>query len=162
MNKAIITVGLLFALGLSISSCGNGTKTEADAQATENSVANNGDNTAPYPPQSTTEEAVENPTTLSWNKMEHDFGKVKKESQNNYEFTFKNTGSNPLVINSAKGSCGCTVPEYPKEPVMPGDEAKIVITYTAGTAAGETEKLVTIDANTEPRTTTLKIKANVQ
>ncbi len=159
MNKAIITVGLLFALGLSISSCGNGTKADSNAAANEVVVD---DNTAPYPQQNPAEEVVENPTTLSWNKMEHDFGKVKKESQNNYEFVFKNTGSNPLIINSAKGSCGCTVPEYPKEPVMPGDEAKILVTYTAGTTAGETEKLVTIDANTEPRTTTLKIKANVQ
>lgn len=161
MNKAIITVGLLFALGLSISSCGNGSKAEAPA-AVENITVAAGDNTVPYPQQNPADEVVENPTSLTWNKMEHDFGKVKKDSQNNYEFTFKNTGSNPLIINSAKGSCGCTVPEYPKEPVMPGEEGKILVTYTAGSTAGETEKLVTIDANTEPRTTTLKIKANVQ
>lgn len=147
-------------MGTTMISCGN-QATEATPAPVENQTAGT-DNNAPYPQKDPNAPVkVENPTTLSWNKMEHDFGKVKKESVNNYEFVLKNTGSNPLVISSAKGSCGCTVPEYPKEPVMPGAEAKIKVTYTAGTAAGETEKLVTIEANTEPSTTTLKIKANV-
>lgn len=158
MNKSIITASLILALGLT--ACGNKSTDSTASNTAENTNTEN--NQAPYPPKDDSAPAiVENPTTLSWNKMEHDFGKVKKETAHDYEFVFKNTGNKPLVINSAKGSCGCTVPEYPKEPVMPGAEAKIKVTYTAGTAAGETEKTVTIDANTEPRTTILKIKANV-
>lgn len=163
MNKSFFTVGLLLTIALT--ACGNQAKeTNQAANTTESGNAISApQSNQPYPKTDAMAEApVSNPTTLSWTNMEHDFGTVKKESASDYVFTFKNTGSNPLIINSAKGSCGCTVPEYPKEPVMPGAEGKIKVTFSAGTTEGPTEKTVTIDANTEPRTSLLKIRANVK
>lgn len=102
------------------------------------------------------------PTSISFKKMEHDFGNVKQDSENPYEFEFTNTGKNPLIITDAKGSCGCTVPEYPKEPIAPGATSKIRVVYSPGKQEGQQTKNVTITANTEPAQTVINIKANVK
>lgn len=102
------------------------------------------------------------PTKIAFKKDVHDFGEVMQDSENNYVFEFTNTGTNPLIISDAKGSCGCTVPEYPKEPVMPGETGEIKVKYSPGKQQGDQTKTVTLTANTEPATTVLKIKANVK
>ena len=101
-------------------------------------------------------------TRMAFSNYQHDFGKVKQESTNKYSFQFTNTGDEPLVITNAVGSCGCTVPNYPKEPVMPGKTASIDVEYKPGQQKGSQEKKVTITANTEPAETILTIKADVQ
>ena len=68
-------------------------------------------------------------TEITFNKMEHDFGQVKKDALLTYTFKFENTGENDLVIMKAFGSCGCTVPEYSKEPIKPGEEGKIKVSF---------------------------------
>jgi len=101
-------------------------------------------------------------TAISFSKMEHNFGTIKQDTDNPYEFEFTNTGKNPLVITDAKGSCGCTVPEFPKEPIAPGGKGKIKVVYSPGKQEGEQTKNVTVTANTEPQQTVLTIKANVK
>jgi len=100
-------------------------------------------------------------TTIQFSEMEHDFGDIYQDSKNEYIFKFKNTGNEPLIIENAVGSCGCTVPEYPKEPIKPGEEGEIKVVYSPGKQKAQQQKTVTITANTEPLTTQLKIKANV-
>tara|TARA_Y100000589_G_scaffold332344_1_gene392097 strand:- start:68118 stop:68642 length:525 start_codon:yes stop_codon:yes gene_type:complete len=100
-------------------------------------------------------------TTIQFNEMEHDFGDIYQDSKNEYVFKFKNTGNEPLIIENAVGSCGCTVPEYPKEPIKPGEEGEIKVVYSPGKQKAQQQKTVTITANTDPITTQLKIKANV-
>lgn len=100
-------------------------------------------------------------TVVEFGTEEHDFGTIKQHSENNYVFTFKNTGDEPLLIENAQGSCGCTVPEYPKEPIMPGEDGVIKVTYSPGTQIGAQTKTVAITSNTEPRVRNLFIKANV-
>lgn len=102
------------------------------------------------------------PTTISFKKMEHNFGTIKQNSENTFEFVFTNSGSNPLVITDAQGSCGCTVPEFPKQPIPPGGSDKIKVVYKPGEQEGEQTKNVTITANTEPQQTIVTIKANVK
>ncbi len=102
------------------------------------------------------------PTTILFDKMEHDFGKMKQEEKKTYVFEFTNTGKNPLIITDAQGSCGCTVPEYPKEPVAPGKKGKITVEYSSGQQTGLQTKTVTITANTEPPQTLLTIRADVE
>lgn len=102
------------------------------------------------------------PTQLSWEKMAHDFGKIKQESTHNKVFTFTNSGDNPLIIESAQGSCGCTVPEYPREPIPPGGTGEIKVEYKPGQQKGRQSKTVTIQANTNPPQTTLTITAEVE
>lgn len=101
-------------------------------------------------------------TSISFATPSHDFGEVPQNSENRHVFTFTNTGSEPLIIENAKGSCGCTVPQYPKEPIAPGQTGDIEVVYKPGKQKNKQTKTVTITANTSPRTTTLTITANVQ
>lgn len=101
-------------------------------------------------------------TSVSFADMNHDFGNVKQDTKNKHIFKFKNTGTNPLIIQNAQGSCGCTVPKYPKEPIAPGASGEIEVEYSPGKQEGSQSKTVTITANTEPSQTVLQIKANVE
>lgn len=100
-------------------------------------------------------------TDMTFATPSHDFGTVPQDSENRHVFTFTNSGSEPLIIENAKGSCGCTVPQYPKEPIAPGETGEIEVVYKPGKQKNKQTKTVTITANTEPRTTTLTISANV-
>lgn len=101
-------------------------------------------------------------TTIQYEKTEHNFGTIKQNTANETVFTFTNTGTEPLIIDEAKGSCGCTVPDYPKKPVMPGETGEIKVVYSPGTQQGAQQKVITIKANTEPYLTQLKVAATVE
>jgi len=100
-------------------------------------------------------------TAISFAEMNHNFGEIEQNSKHTKIFKFTNTGSEPLIIENASGSCGCTVPTFPKEPIAPGKTGEIEVVYSPGTQQGAQTKTVTITANTEPITTTLNITANV-
>ncbi len=103
------------------------------------------------------------PTTqITFTTPTHDFGNIPQDSDNRHIFTFTNTGSEPLIIENAKGSCGCTVPQYPKEPIAPGGTGEIEVVYKPGKQMNRQSKTVTITANTEPRTTSLSVTAFVE
>ena len=101
-------------------------------------------------------------TKVSFAGVSHDFGTIQQDTKNTKIFTFTNTGSEPLIIEDAKGSCGCTVPKFPKEPIKPGATGEIEVEYSPGKQQGAQNKTVTITANTDPITTTLNISANVE
>ncbi|MDG2331731.1 MAG: DUF1573 domain-containing protein, partial [Flavobacteriales bacterium] len=90
-------------------------------------------------------------------------GKIKAQSENKYAFEFVNTGTEPLLIENAKGSCGCTVPNWPKDPIMPGEKGAIDVVFRPKTrdSEGEDKKTVTVFSNTNPKTTVLTVKAMV-
>ncbi len=100
-------------------------------------------------------------TSISFEKASHDFGKVKQDTENKYKFSFTNTGSEPLIISNAVGSCGCTVPTYPKEPIEPGKKGEIEVVYSPGKQMGKQTKTVSITANTDPAVTQVNISAEV-
>ncbi len=75
-----------------------------------------------------------------------DYGTIEKDSEPYRELTFTNTGNEPLIIENAKGSCGCTVPTWPKEPIMPGESSSIKIRYTTN-RIGKINKTVQIITN---------------
>lgn len=100
-------------------------------------------------------------TSVKFENMEHDFGKVQQDTENKYLFSFTNTGDEPLVISNAVGSCGCTVPTYPKEPIQPGKSGQIEVVYSPGKQVGSQVKTVSITANTEPTVTQINIRAEV-
>lgn len=105
---------------------------------------------------------TEKPKTAAfeWKTVSHDFGKIPQGKPVTAEFKFKNSGTVPLVISNAQGSCGCTVPEYTKEPIAPGKEGIIKATFNAA-AGGPFNKTVTITANTEKGQETLTVKGEV-
>ncbi|MVM34628.1 DUF1573 domain-containing protein [Spirosoma sp. HMF4905] len=97
---------------------------------------------------------------FNWRSATHDFGRVIQNKPVTAEFSFINKGELPLVINQAKGSCGCTGVEYPKTPVMPGQSGVIKATFNAA-ALGAFNKSVTVESNAEGGTQMLYFKGEV-
>jgi hypothetical protein len=98
---------------------------------------------------------------MEFKEDKFDFGKIVQGEKVSHTFMFKNTGKGDLVISSASGSCGCTVPEYPKTAVPSGTTGLIKVTFDSSGKEGHQEKTVTITANTVPNTKVLKIIATV-
>lgn len=90
-----------------------------------------------------------------------DYGTIKQDANGLRIFEFTNTGKAPLIISSATGSCGCTVPTYPKEPIMPGQTAKIEVRYDTH-RVGPFSKTVTVNSNASTPTKTLRISGTVE
>lgn len=99
-------------------------------------------------------------TTLSFEEMEHHFGTIDEGDSVEHTFKFTNTGTEDLVIEKCKGSCGCTVPQCPTQPIPPGGTGEIPVKFNSKGKKNHQEKRVTITANTET-TTVLKIIADV-
>jgi len=100
-------------------------------------------------------------TTIDFDKTVVDFGDITQGDEVKDVVKFTNTGTEPLIISSAKGSCGCTVPEWPKAPVAPGETGEIKIQFSSKGKKGKQTKTVTIQANTDPNPTRLTVKANI-
>lgn len=94
-------------------------------------------------------------------KSTHDFGTINEGDVVETEFIVKNVGKTDLVIMDAKGSCGCTVPQPPKEPIKPGDSAPIKVSFNSSGKPGQQSKTVTLTTNTEAGKETFEIKATV-
>ncbi|MBK0380842.1 DUF1573 domain-containing protein [Mucilaginibacter segetis] len=91
-----------------------------------------------------------NAPVMTFEKETHDFGKIKRGEKVTYGFKFTNTGKSPLIIKNAVASCGCTVPEWPKTPVKPGETATIKVTFDSTSKMGLQDKQILITANTNP------------
>lgn len=102
-----------------------------------------------------------NVAVFEWNQTTNDFGNIPQGTPATATFKFKNTGKVPLVISNVQGSCGCTVPTWPREPIAPGETSEIKATYNAA-AAGPFNKTVTITANVEGGMVVLTVKGNVE
>ena len=102
-------------------------------------------------------------TTIEYEKEgRFDFGTVDEGDMVKHVFKFKNVGTEPLVISNAKGSCGCTVPTWPKEPVPPGAMGEINVEFNSKGKPGSQSKRVTVTANTNPTETFLEIRGEVR
>ena len=138
MKKIAITLSLCAFLGLTIK-----------AQTGEN-IAN---------------PIAQTPASLAEIKFDaelHDFGTIAYAGNGTYEFKFKNTGKEPLIITDAQGSCGCTVPTYPKNiPIKPGDSEVIKVTYDTK-RPGAFTKTVTLHSNAKTPEKVLTIKGVVE
>lgn len=101
-----------------------------------------------------------NPPIISFDKLVHDYGTIKKGSDGICEFTFKNTGKDTLILSNAKSSCGCTVPTWPKDPIMPGESGVIKVVYDTK-KLGTISKTITVLSNAEVGSVMLSIKGTV-
>ena len=99
---------------------------------------------------------------MTFDRVSHDFGTIKEGETVETEFTFTNTGKSDLIIVDARGSCGCTVPKYPKNtPIAPGDGGVIAVRFDSSGKPNLQQKTVTISANTSSGREMLRIKAMV-
>ena len=99
---------------------------------------------------------------VTFQKSVHDFGKVAESAGSvSCEFTFKNTGTAPFIIQRVQASCGCTTPDYTNEPVLPGKEGKIKVTYSTTGRPGTINKDITVFSNVPDSIYRLNIKGEV-
>ncbi len=155
---------MLFAVSLVMTSC----KNEKDAASMDVTPATTETTATPVKP-----DAVKNQpdvpkgpaTTIKFDEESFDFGEIKDGDKVRHVFSFTNTGDNPLIISNCKGSCGCTAPNCPKDPIAPGAKGEITVEYNSknkGAVGGKVDqKFVTVTANTTPEQSRLTIKAKV-
>ncbi len=144
MKKGLLVLGVLSAMVFT--SCKEDAASKVNEENVEVAAARDAQATT-YP-------------VIAFDETEFDFGNIDKGTTVEHKFTFTNTGKAPLVIVDAKSSCGCTVPEYSKNPVAPGEKGELLVKYN-GSGTNQVTKTVTIKANTEAGTETVKIKAFV-
>ncbi|MES2681744.1 MAG: DUF1573 domain-containing protein [Bacteroidota bacterium] len=144
--KKIIFVVLVAVLV----SCNNqsGNEDGIDSDAVSNSASADGKKSTDLP-------------EIKFEEEVFDFGKITQGEKVSHSFAFTNTGSKNLIISNAQGSCGCTVPEWPKEPVQPGKSGKINVVFSSEGKSGMQEKTITIVTNCEPATRVIRIKTEI-
>ena len=104
---------------------------------------------------------AEDAPKFEFDKVIHDFGKIVEGEKVQASFKFKNTGKTPLIISNATATCGCTVPEYPKTPVKPGEEGVISVVFDSHNKVGMQDKAVTITSNANPEAEQLHLVGEV-
>lgn len=146
MNKLslIFIVSLLFVL----SSCENN-----DKGISTDIVKNNSSAVVTSEPGSAPK--------MMFNETIHDFGTIIQGERVAYSFKFTNIGGTDLVITRVSTSCGCTLGDYPEEPIPPGGTGLIEVSFDSKGRKGHQNKTVTVLANTVPNTTTLRIKSKI-
>ena len=98
---------------------------------------------------------------ITFDTPTHDFGDIQEGEKVNCSFSFTNTGEADLVIIDAVGSCGCTIPKYPEEPIKPGEKKNIEVYFDSKGKIGNTTKTVTITSNCKIQQTILTIHSNI-
>lgn len=150
MNKFWIIVGILALISCQQSAVEEATEVQQEGEVKEikSNIANR--------------DLIRNPKSADENvdpdkiavfkplETEFDFGLVNEGEKVEHTFKFVNTGKVPLVVKSAKSTCGCTVPKKPKEPIKPGAEGEIAVTFDSNGRPGEIRKVITIVSNTFP------------
>ena len=110
---------------------------------------------------SDTEALNPNAPVLTFAEKQFDFGDIQPDSKVNHTFKFTNTGKTPLLIADATASCGCTTPNWTKEPIAPGATGELEVQFDSRGKQGLISKEVNVRANTQPSTTTIYIKGSV-
>lgn len=100
-------------------------------------------------------------TTIQWIDSVRNFGKIQEGQKVALSFRFKNTGTKPLVIESVKPACGCTVADYPKQPLKPGEEGEITGEFDSQGREGQQHKEITVTTNTPARTQNIIFEVTV-
>lgn len=101
-------------------------------------------------------------TTIRYEQDKYQFGVVDEGEIVKYAFKFTNTGNEPLLISNCKGSCGCTVPTWPHEPIAPGASSEIKVEFNTKGKPGNQSKRVTVTANTVPTDTYIEVSGEVR
>jgi len=92
----------------------------------------------------------------------YDFGVIKEGEKVEHEFRFTNTGKSPLIISNVQASCGCTTPEYSKNPIPPGEEGMVKVVFNSAGQVGKQHKVVTVTSNSSSQNTLLHLRGEVK
>ena len=98
---------------------------------------------------------------MKFDAISYDFGKIKEGEKVSYNFKFKNDGKTPLVIAGATATCGCTTPDYPRQPIAPGESGEIKVVFDSEGRNGMQNKIITVNSNANPVTSQLYLVGEV-
>jgi len=101
-------------------------------------------------------------TTVALSESNFEFGKIKKGDHKEHTYEITNTGTNPLIISQVKPGCGCTVPDYTKDPIMPGQKGKITLKFDSSNFDGLVNKQAEVYANVEKAPMVITFSADIQ
>jgi hypothetical protein len=107
-------------------------------------------------------QSADDQAQITFSQTEHDFGKIQEGTLANYDFTFTNTGKAPLVLSNVQPSCGCTTPEWSKEPIAPGAKGTIKASFNSYGRPGTFQKYITVKSNASNTEVMLTIKGTVE
>ena len=111
--------------------------------------------------QSTSDIVSEPKAVIAFDVPVHDFGDMKQGEKVAFVFKFKNTGKAPLIISNVQTTCGCTVPDWPKDPVAPGKTGQLSATFNSAGKSGKQNKVITVISNASNARESVTIAANV-
>ena len=141
---------------LAFAACNTTTQTNNDPNKLPTSLINN-----PRTANGMDTVAADRKPVMTFKDTLYNFGTIHEGEVVEHEFSFTNTGKTPLLINSAAGSCGCTVPQYPHEPIAPGQSATLKVTFNSAGKSGHQEKSVSIQTNTVRNVHYIYIQAEI-
>ncbi len=147
IKKYVLTI--LTAAGIALASCDNNKPAKVSTDAISITASADSGRAAA--------EAGKRKPVITFEKVLHDFGRITQGEKAEYSFRFTNTGDGDLLIANAYASCGCTVPEFSREPIAPGKAGFIKVTFDSDKREDRFEKLVTVLANTASPETKLTI-----
>ena len=167
--KNVIRLTIILALVAVLISCRDkaAEKRIAELESRLSQVEGNKTTTTPAasPAAEATPVADEKPEgplpVIEFEKVDHDFGTIKEGTKVQYTYKFKNTGQAPLIIQGAQGSCGCTTPDWTKEPIPVGGTGFVKAEFDSNGKPNIQNKTVTVTSNTWPKTNVLRFKAMV-
>ncbi len=155
----------LLALAVGFTACKSDTANKAEETVTtlnDKSTLPNANNPQAATPTPAIPADTVNVAKITFTEQVYDYGTIKAGEQVEHTFKFTNTGVAPLIIETAKSTCGCTVPQYPKEPIAPGEAGEIAVKFNSKGKSGRQRKPVNITANTWPKLTTVHIDGTVE
>lgn len=148
--KQIIVLALA---AISFASCQNTAKTNAEVtKNTETGAAETPEATVP----------AGDAAVISFEKENYSFGKINEGEKVAYSYKFKNIGKSPLIILNATATCGCTIPEVPKEPIKPGAEGEIKVVFNSQGKSGLQDKVITVTSNAQPNIASLHLTGEIK
>ena len=150
MKKRTSLILLLVATAMLIASCGGNGNSDIDTSVINNpNTASGVDKDAKIP-------------IIKFDKMQHDFGRLSKGEMVSYSFKFTNTGNANLLVKECTATCGCTVADFPKNEIKPGEEGFITVSFNSANKHGQQIQTVTVGTNAQPSRYILKIIAQVE
>lgn len=163
--KLKVMSALVLSAVLALGACDQKSDQEAKIQALEEKIAKlESSTTSAVTPVNVQSTQPADPSSLGqfeFAEMEYDFGTIREGEVVEHEFNFTNNGQAPLVISNITASCGCTSPNWTKTPVNPGEQGFVKVVFNSTAKSGSQAPTVTIQANTSPTVTRLRMKGNV-
>ncbi|MFS4473769.1 DUF1573 domain-containing protein [Chryseobacterium sp. T20] len=166
--KKTLSIIALSIIGFGLVSCKKENKeTQSAETATTDSAAvvaplTTDSAAAPVAGETVAPVSNEPSTSVALSENSFDFGKIKKGDKVEHVYEITNTGKNPLIISEVKPGCGCTAPDFTKEPIMPGKKGKVTLHFDSSSFDGNVQKYADVFANVEKAPIRLTFTANIQ